>query len=142
LIGLADVNVLIYAANQGSDRHQAASSWLRRALRGPAPVLLPWASLLGFARIVTHRRIMPNPLTTAQAMDLIDRWLGSPAGRAVEPARGHATIVKGLLDAAGQAGNLVPDAHLAALAIENHAEVITFDTDFALFPQVRWRPPG
>jgi uncharacterized protein len=38
---------------------------------------------------------------------------------------------------AGTAGNLTTDAHLAALAIEHDAELVTFDRDFERFAGLR-----
>jgi toxin-antitoxin system PIN domain toxin len=111
-------------------------------LVGLEPVLIPWVNLIGFTRITTHPKLLPNPLTADQALSLVELWLGAPPVRTPAPGPGHAPRVRSLLAKAGDAGNLVNDAHLAALALDNRAQVVTFDTDFALFDGVAWTTPA
>jgi hypothetical protein len=85
--------------------------------------------------------VFPRPLSAADAVDLVQAWLAQPA-LVVEPTARHTEVIGPLLSAVGTAGNLVNDAHVAALAIEHAGEVVSFDADFARFPGVRWRLPA
>lgn len=140
---LIDVNVLVYAVNTADTRHRQAAEWLGSALGGvPKTVGLSWQSLLGFARLSTRPGILTTPLNVAQAMDVVDAWLAAPAATLVHPTARHARHLRRLLSGAGRAGDLVADAHLAALAIEHGAAIVTFDSDFSRFRGVRWRLPS
>lgn len=138
---VVDANVLLYAVNADAAHHQVARSWLDTALAGAEGVGLPWIVLLAYLRIATHPRLLPNPQPVEAATSQIERWLGAPAAIAVEPTARHVTILGGLLRETGAAGNLVNDAHLAALAIEHDATVVSFDRDFARFAGVRHSLP-
>ena len=141
-MNLVDANVLLYAVNGDAPRHAVAKRWLDDALSGGGTVCFSWIVLLAFVRLSTKASLFPAPLTTDRAVEIVDSWLAQPTARIVEPTARHAEIIRSLLSAAGTAGNLVNDAHLAALAIEHRAAVITFDTDFARFPGVEWRIPA
>jgi toxin-antitoxin system PIN domain toxin len=97
--------------------------------------------VLAFVRLSTRATVFTNPLTAEQALDLVDEWLALPPVTVVHPGRRHAAILRELLSAVGTAGNLVSDAHLAALAIEHGAELCSCDADFSRFPGVRWVDP-
>jgi uncharacterized protein len=139
---LVDANVLLHAVNQAAREHELAHDWLMRALRGPESVGFAWTVSLAFLRLSTHPAVFPRPLDADQAGTLLEQWLASPQAIAVEPTRRHLPVLRGLLDATGTAGNLVTDAHLAALALEHHATVISFDRDFGRFDGVRWALPS
>lgn len=130
---IVDTNVLLYAVDATTRFHTQANHWLRIALAGNETVAFPWVSLLGFIRIGTNPRIMTTPLTVAQAHQLVTGWLAQPTAVSLNPARDHPETLFRLLDQSGTAGNFTTDAHIAALAIENRAEVVTFDRDFARF---------
>lgn len=130
---IIDANVLLYAINRQSTEHQGAHRWLTGALSGGEVVGLPWASLLAFIRLSTSRRVFASPLSPAEAMTVVESWLAQPAAVAVEPTTRHAFVLRGLLEQAGTAGNLTADAHIAALAIEHGATVVTYDRDFERF---------
>ena len=138
---LVDVNVLIYARDESSPHHRVAKQWLDQALSGGTPVGFSWPVLVGFVRLVTHPRVMASPLTPTEAMDTIDHWVGARSAHVVHPGSGHARLLREMLEAAGTAGNLTHDAHLAALAAENKATVVSFDDDFHRFSGVRWERP-
>jgi len=138
---IPDVNVLVYAHDAESPRQERAIAWWEAAVEGAEPVGLPWAVILGFARVVTHRGIFKKPVSIAAAADRVQEWLDHPNVHVITPGRGHAAMVFKLLEEAGAAGNLTPDAHLAALAIEYKAELVSTDTDFARFPGLRWVNP-
>lgn len=138
---LLDLNILLYAVNADSAYHQAAKHWLESVMADDETVALPWVVLLGFLRIATNHRIMPRPLTAAEAMDVVDGWLAQPVARLLAPGDEHWHILKSLLAESGTAGNLTTDAHLAALAIENGATLYSSDTDFQRFSRLRWLNP-
>jgi uncharacterized protein len=139
---LVDANVLLHAVNRSAREHALARDWLVSALRGPESVGFAWTVSLAFLRLSTHPAVFPRPLDSEQAGALLERWLSAPQAVAVEPTRRHLPLLRGLLDATGTAGNLVTDAHLAALALEHHATVISFDRDFGRFDGVRWALPS
>ncbi|MFT3872269.1 MAG: PIN domain-containing protein [Nocardioides sp.] len=139
---IVDLNVLLYAVDETSIHHRAARGWLDRALTGGAPVGFAWLVLVGFIRLSTHPSLSAAPATVTTAMDIVDGWLGARTAQVLHPGPGHATLVRELLAAAGAAGNLANDAHLAALAREHKATVVSFDSDFGRFLGVRWERPA
>ena len=139
---LVDANVLLYAVNTDSLRHNESKRWLDGALNGGATVALAWVALLAFLRLATKRSIFAHPLDPAEAVEQVQAWLAQPAAMVVEPTARHLDIVAELLAPMGTGGNLVNDAHLAALAIEHRCEVVTFDRDFARFAGVRTEMPA
>lgn len=138
---LVDANLLIYAKGADLPPHRRAIAWLEATLRDGARVGLPWASLLAFLRISTNPRLLNQPLPMAEAWAQVEEWLALPGVWIPQPTEQHAQVLGELLVASNGAGNLVPDAHVAALAIEHGLEVCTTDADFARFPGVRWRNP-
>jgi uncharacterized protein len=139
---VVDANVLINALNEDAQEHEVAGTWLFDALSGHEPVGFSWSALLAVIRISTHGALLPAPLTIGQVAREIDAWLGAAPAVIVEPTRQHLSVLAGLIRAVGVGGNLVNDAHLAALALEHDATVISFDRDFGRFEGVRWRLPG
>ena len=101
-----------------------------------------WPVLLAFLRLATHRAVFERPLTATEAAEIVRSWLARPAAVVVSPSARHLDLLAGLLADAGTAGNLVSDAHLAALAIEHDAALVSFDTDFARFGGLRWINPN
>lgn len=138
---LVDANVLLHAVNERAREHEAARSWLLDALSGTEGVGLAWAVLLAFLRLATHPAIFARPLSAEQACGTLDSWLEAPPAIVVEPTRRQLPLLRGLLVQSGTAGNLVGDAHLASLALEHDATVVSFDRDFGRFEGVRWRLP-
>lgn len=138
---LPDVNILLYALDETSPRHDAARSWLERTLSGPETVAFAWVVLLAFVRLSTHAAVFTQPLSTTEALDLLDGWLAQPCVTVIAPTDRHAVVLRELLQPLGTAANLTTDAHLAALAIEHGAELCSCDTDFARFSGLRWTDP-
>ena len=138
---LTDVNLLLYAVDAGSPRHREARAWLEEQLAGVETFALPAAVLLAFVRLSTQGRIFASPLTPNEAFDIIDGWLAQPCATTVVPGERHLVLVRELLEPLGAAGNLVSDAHLAALAIEYGAELCSADPDFSRFQRLRWSNP-
>lgn len=139
---LVDANVLIYAVNEDAVHHRAARPWLDGALSGEATVAFTWIAVLAFVRLATKVGLFPQPLSTKGAMDRVDAWLETPAAVVVEPTARHAGLVRGLLLEVGTGGNLVNDAHLAALSIEHRCQIVSYDNDFSRFDGVTWERPA
>jgi hypothetical protein len=141
-VKLADSNVLIYAVHEEARHHRAALAWLDGTLSAGEAVIMPWLSLASFMRVSTHPDIYPRPLPIEDALENVDAWLAVPSVITGDPDRHHSRRMRELLSYSGIGGNLVNDAHFAALALQYGATVVTYDHDFALFPSVRWeRPP-
>ena len=138
---LADVNVYLYAHRPESPRHEEHRAWLQQALTGREPFGVSESVLASFLRIVTHHRVYVEPTPAALALDFCQAVLAAPAAVPVRPGPDHWELFTSLVRDAGARGNLVPDAYLAALAIEHGATWITSDRGFARFPQLRWRAP-
>jgi toxin-antitoxin system PIN domain toxin len=136
---LPDVNVFIHAVNDDAREHRPAREWLDQALAGPERVGFAWVAVLGFIRITTRPDMWPQPISVDNAFRLMETWLAAPPVEIIHPGPEHARNLKYLLSKVGTAGNLVTDAHLAALAIENGAELVTFDRDFGRFAGLRWK---
>ncbi len=130
---LVDVNVLLNAVNEDSVGHSPARALLEAALAAPAGVGFAWIVVLGFVRLVTRRGILAHPMPVEDALGIVDDWLTAPQARLVEPTPRHWPTLARLLVGAGAAGNLTTDAHLAALAIEHGATLVSFDRDFERF---------
>jgi toxin-antitoxin system PIN domain toxin len=139
---LVDANVLVHAVNRRAREHETAAGWLGAALAGQETVGFAWTVILAFLRLSTHPAVFPNPLTPSEAAEVVERWLEAPVAVTVDPTRRHLSLVRGLLEQAGSAGNLVGDAHLAAVGLEHGASVVSFDRDFARFAGVRLVRPG
>lgn len=133
---LVDANILLFALNRGSPSHRAAVAWLTRELNGARRVGLPWQSLAAVLRIATHPRAFDHPLDPVVAWKRVNEWLESPAGWVPQAGARYADILGDLIVRHHVRGNLVPDAQLAALAIEHGLIVISADTDFGRFPEV------
>ncbi|MEP6821657.1 MAG: type II toxin-antitoxin system VapC family toxin [Chthoniobacterales bacterium] len=138
---LVDANLLVYAHVASVPQHGASRAWLDEKLNGTAMVGLPWPSLLAFARLVTNPRIFQRPLAMEAAWRQIEAWLDCPVVRVPVPGERHRETLTPLLRAAGMRANLVPDAHLAALAIEHGLILQSTDGDFGRFPGLRWENP-
>ncbi len=138
---LLDANLLLYAVHRGTPQHKRAADWLTEQLNGSKRVGLPWQSLAAFLRISTHPRAFQQPLAPATAWELITDWLAAPVAWIPQPGPEHARILGALVTTYEISGNLVPDAQLAALAIEHGVPVYSTDTDFARFRELHWIDP-
>lgn len=138
---IVDANVLLYSVNERAAQHESAHTWLDRSLSGGETVGFAWIALLAFLRLSTHAAVFARPLAPQLAADVAKGWLGAPGAVVLQTGRHHLALLSGFLHEAGTAGNIVNDAHLAALAVEHDAEIVSYDGDFARFAGVRWRRP-
>lgn len=139
---LVDANLLVYAHVRDLPQHSAAHAWLDRQLNSLPRVGLPWPSLLAFVRLVTNPRIFENPSTVAAAWGQVESWLTAPDAWIPLPGDRHAAILGRLVGAdPGLRADLIPDAHLAALALEHGLTLCSCDGDFARFPDLAWNNP-
>ena len=136
-----DVNVLLYALREDSDRHVQYRRWLLAALNGHERVALFEPVLAAVLRVGTHPAIYTPPTPRAIVEAFVDACLAAPAALALRADVGHWALFRGLCARADCRGNLVQDAYLAALALEHDCVFVTTDRDFARFPGLRWRHP-
>ncbi len=138
---LPDANVLLYALDDTSVRHAGARGWLDAVLSGSEEVGFAWAVLLAVLRLTTRPAVFTHPLRPDEAFDVVDEWLAQPCSVIVHPTVRHAGLMRGFITAAGTAGNLTTDAHLAALSVEYGAAICSYDADFSRFPEVKLVDP-
>jgi len=138
---LVDVNVLIYAHREDASNHARYRSWLEDVVNGDEAYGMADIVLSGFIRIATHPRVFNPPSSIDTALAFASRVRGQPNCVPISAGARHWDIFSHLCQTAGVRGNLVPDAYLAALAIESGSEWITTDRDFSRFPGLRWRHP-
>lgn len=138
---LVDANLLVYATIPQFPQHVRARAWLDGRLNGSARVGLPWDSLLAYLRLVTNPRLFQQPVDVTEACRQVNEWLEQGPVWIPSPTERHARVLGRLITEAGVGSRLVPDAHLAALAIEHGLELCSNDGDFARFPGLRWSNP-
>lgn len=138
---LVDANLLVYAHVTSFTQHAEAREWLDSRLNGRERVGLPWPSLLAFIRLTTNPRVFSSPLSIDSAWQQVNDWFACDASWTPTPTTNHAEILGKMLSVSGISANLVPDAHLAALAVEHGLTLCSADGDFARFPDLRWRNP-
>lgn len=138
---LADVNVLVYAHREDLPQHGPFSAWLTEEVESGRSFALCDASLTGFLRIVTNGRIFEAPTPLQGALDVIEVLRLQPGAVHLSPGARHWALFSDLCSAVGARGNDIPDAYLAALAIESGSELVTADRGFGRFPGLRWSCP-
>jgi len=138
---LVDSNLLLYAFDAGSKRHVEARSWLESVLDRSEQVGLAWVALLAFIRIGTNPSALSRAFSVEEATTIVSSLLEQRNVIVLHPGERHWTLLRRLLADAQARGDLVTDAHLAALAIEHGATLCTTDRDFARFPGLRWQNP-
>ena len=136
-----DVNVLVHAFRPDADRHQEFRAWLEEQVSGPEAFGVSELVLSGFLRVVTHPQVFDPPSDLADCLAAAGQLRDHPNCVAIRPGPRHWGIFADLCRATGSAGNAIPDAYHAALAIEHGCEFMTADRGFARFPGLRWRHP-
>lgn len=138
---LVDANVLLYARFVDFSQHERAHRWLDAQLNARHRVGLPWPSLLAFLRLATNPRVFASPLSADAAWQQVRDWLQVPSVWVPIPTAQHPETLATLIRQTQATGKLIPDAHLAALAVEHQLVLCTTDGDFARFPSLRWENP-
>ena len=138
---LCDVNVLVYAHREDVPDHEQYRTWLEDLINGPEAYGVSDQVLSGFVRVATHPRVFDPPSPLEQVLDFVERIRSQPNAASLAPGPRHWGLFVELCRNCEARGSLVPDAWLAALAIESGSEWITTDRDFSRFKGLRWRHP-
>ncbi len=138
---VVDANLLIYAYTSSFPQHDAAGRWLEEQLVSASRIALPWPSLLAFVRVVTNPRVLPEPDSVSRAWAQVEHWLNAEAVWTPGPTARHREHLDRCLRVPGLRANDVPDAHLAALAVEHGLRLASADSGFARFPDLDWFNP-
>ena len=138
---LVDVNVLVYAHREDAEDHTAYRDWLMGVVNGRPAYGMADLVLSGFLRVVTHPRVFDPPSPLRDALSFVQTLREQSHCVRVEPGPRHWEIFRNLCQSVGARGNLIPDAYLAAFAIETGSQWITTDRDFSRFPELDWRHP-
>jgi len=138
---LPDVNPLVYAFRPDAVHHEVSHSWLASVLSDPAPFGVSPMILAAVVRLTTNRRVFAEPSSLEQAFEFCDYLLTHPNCRVIEPGERHWGIFRDLCIATDTSGGHTTDTWYAALAIEWNCEWISYDSDFARFPGLKWRRP-
>ena len=136
-----DTNLLVFVYNVDAPQHNSAQQWWDWLINGTERVGAPWVVSTGFIRVISNRRIVPPALAPVEAVDLVGDWFSYPHIEPIDPGPAHMDHFRRFLEVPGSGPNLVPDAHIAAIAMEYDAEVHSADRDFGRFPGVRWHNP-
>ena len=138
---LLDTNVLIYAHRRDADGHEAYRDWLEALIDGSEPYAVADHAVMGMIRVVTNPRIYRRPALLQEALAFADQYRNQPHAHVISPGPNFWGIFASLCHQAGATASLIPDAYLAALAIEHGCEFVTADRDFRKFPGLRSRHP-
>jgi len=136
-----DANLLLYAYDSRSEKHEQARKWVEQVFSGGELVGLPWQTVAAFIRITTNPRIPGERFTLEEVGLVVDQWLEQPNVRLLAPGDQHWAMFRNLLIAGQARGPLATDAQLAALTMENGGVLYTTDRDFARFSELRWTDP-
>ena len=137
-----DVNVLLYASDRSSDRHLRARRFVEACAAGPEILCLTWPTLMSYLRIATHPRIFTAPLSPDEALGNVSAIIRLPHVRAVSEVDGFVDAYKHVTDETSVRGNLVPDAHVAAILFQHGVRTLySNDRDFRKFPSLELRDP-
>ena len=138
---IVDTSILLPAITPSLPQHEAARKALESAINSDRPVGLCWVVVNAFLRITTKPGLFAKPLRIDEAWDFVERWLEHENVRVVQESEDHARLWSELLRQAGTGGDLTTDAWIAAIALAHGASVLSLDSDFARFPNLRWETP-
>lgn len=138
---IPDINLLVYAYNQLAPHHRSAKKWWEKLLSEQTIVGLPWVVTCGFVRLMTHRQVLEKPVSVEVCCNWIQVWFERPNVQPLNPGSRHFSLFKSFLKTVDTGGNLVTDAHLAALAVETGSELHSNDSDFSRFPGLKLYNP-
>jgi toxin-antitoxin system PIN domain toxin len=133
-----DTNILVYAVRQETPYHDRALNLMTSLAENGDPWAIPWPCLYEFLRVVTHPKVFAPPSTTEIALESIERFRESPSLVMLGDGPAHLRHMLQIIRASAAMGNLVHDAHIAALCQEHGvSELYTMDRDFSRFPGLR-----
>lgn len=135
------MNILVYAQRGGTPEHDQVAAWLQGVANGSAPFGLSTLVLSGVLRVLTHPRVFARPTPLKDAFKFVQSLRARPNCVEVAPGPRHWEIFSGLCRTTKATGNEIPDAYLAALAIESGSEWITTDAGFSRYEGLRWSHP-
>jgi uncharacterized protein len=137
-----DVNVLLYASDRSSERHDAAREFLESCAARPDVLCLTWPTLMAYVRIATHPNIFTAPLTPEEALANVNALLALPQTRVLSERDGFMDAYLHVSARTIVRGNLVPDAHVAAILFQNGVRTLySNDRDFRKFESIDVRNP-
>ena len=137
-----DANVLLFASDRTSGRHDAAREFLESCAASPNVLCMTWPTLLAYVRIATHPSIFAAPLTPDEALANVNALLALPQTRVVSEQDGFMDAYLHVTASTTVRGNLVPDAHVAAILFQNGIRTIySNDRDFRKFESLDVRDP-
>ncbi len=137
-----DANVLVHARREEASEHRINREVIQGLSEGSEPWVLAWACIFEFLRVMTHPRVFNPPTPTLRAWEGVETLLDSPSCIVISEGARHREIVRGLIQTVPLTGNILHDAHVAALLIEHGVdEIITADNDFRRFPQLKVTNP-
>jgi toxin-antitoxin system PIN domain toxin len=137
-----DANILLYASDESSPVHATARALVQRLADGPEIAYLFWPTVMAYLRIATHAAVFARPLTAAEAIGNVEQLLARPHVRTTGEQERFWNRYREVSDDAVPSGNLVPDAHLVTLMLENDVRTIwTRDRDYRRFPRIEVRDP-
>jgi len=139
---LLDVNVVLAAHRDDHPHHERVRGWFDRLLAGDEPFGVPFTVWASFLRLATNRRVFPRPTPRSDAFEFLAAVRAQPHHVATEPGRRHFDLLQRMCQEADASGDLLPDAVLAAVAVEHGCTVVSLDRDFARFPTVDTVRPG
>ncbi len=138
---VVDANLLIYAHVTSYEQHEAAREWLEGQLTSTPRVGLPWPSLLAFMRLVSNPRVFAKPESVVDSWRQVEAWLDAEPAWIPVPTSRHQEVLGDCIGDTTLRANDVPDAHLAALAVEHGLKLATSDSGFARFRRLEWFDP-
>ena len=137
-----DVNLLLYSSDISSPFHARARSFLQSCMSQHDILYLSWPTIMGYLRIATHPSIFDEPLTPEEAMANMETLLNLPHCRCLAEEGGFWETWRATVGDVSVRGNLVPDAHLAALLrFHGVRRLYTHDRDFRRFDFLDVRDP-
>jgi uncharacterized protein len=139
---IPDANVLVYAYDTSSPFHEKSKLWWESEINGGGSIGIPWAVTIAFLRVITHPRVFMHPIPIQEAIAIVQSWYKQPSVVPLDPGSRHLVLLVELLEQIQIGGKLVHDAHLAALAREYRAQIVSYDRDFERFSGVSIRSPG
>lgn len=138
---LLDVNVVLAAHRADHPDHATTRAWLDALLGSGEQFGVPWTVWWSFLRLASHTKIFDMPTPTSDAFAFVEALRAQPGHVNVEPGARHGELLRRVIDHGEASADLIPDAALAALALEHACQVVSFDRDFARFPDLTWIRP-